>query len=172
MENASKALIIVGAVLIAILLIGFGVMIMNNSTSQVDTSVLNSQAAQAHNNQFTNYTGDKITYQQVKTLMNNIISNNVTGATADTPQQVYVKYTDQKGTYKDTFTDPSNVAKAVRAGYTYDVKIENQKAVSVDNITGLGTVEPQDDPKDACYYSNGYIRIITISENARTTTNP
>jgi hypothetical protein len=135
----------------------------------VDTSVLNSQAAQAHNQQFTNYTGDKIAYQQVKTLMNNIVSNNVTGKTADTPQQVYVKYA-AVGAEKAGWMDPSKVAQAVRAGYTYKVEIENQQAINIDNVGELGTVEPADE-KEACYYSNGYIRIITITENPRQKSN-
>lgn len=168
MENASKALIIVGAVLIAILLIGFGVMIMNNSTSQVNPDVLNSQAAQAHNSQFTNYTGDKMKASQVKALMNNIITNNVTGKTADTPQKIYVKYRATGSSSSDAaFMDPSAVSAAVRNGYTYNVSIENQKAVSVDEIEDLNVNEPDKD-KDASYYSNGYVRIITVLENSRT----
>ncbi len=173
MENASKALIIVGAVLIAILLIGFGVMIMNNSTSQVNPDVLNSQAAQAHNSQFTNYTGDKMKASQVKALMNNVITNNVTGKTADTPQQIYVKYGAVNGTTVNTatFMDPSAVSSAVRNGYTYTVKIENQQAVDIETVDASLGAEPADsNHKSECYYSNGYIRIITITENLRSAT--
>jgi hypothetical protein len=172
MENASKALIIVGAVLIAILLIGFGVMIMNNSTSQVNPDVLNSQAAQAHNSQFTNYTGDKIKASQVKALMNNVVTNNVTGKTADTPQQIYVKYGAVNGNTVNTaaFMDPSAVSSAVRNGYTYTVKIENQQAVDIETVDAALGAEPDSNHKTECYYSNGYIRIITITENLRTST--
>ena len=166
MENASKALIIVGAVLIAILLIGFGVMIMNSSTSQVDTSVLNSQAAQAHNSSFTNYTGEKKKASEVKTLMNNVTTNNVTGKTADTPQQVYVKFGTEAG--KETFQDPSAVSAAVRNGYTYNVRIENQNSISIDNVDTT-TAATTASEENACYYSNGFVRIITITQNARTT---
>ena len=171
MENASKALIIVGAVLIAILLIGFGVMIMNNSTSQVNPDVLNSQAAQAHNSQFTNYTGDKMKASQVKSLMNNVITNNVTGKTADTPQQIYVKYgalnNGVSTAGSEAFVDPSEVSAKVRNGYTYTVKIANQQSVDIESVDVTLAAEPAKD-KEASYYSNGYIRIITITENPRT----
>ena len=167
MENASKALIIVGAVLIAILLIGFGVMIMNSSTSQVDTSVLNSQAAQAHNSSFTNYTGEKKKASEVKTLMNNVTTNNVTGKTADTPQQVYVKFGTELNS--EAFTDPSVVSASVKNGYTYNVRIENQQSVSIETVDADTSAAPKEN-EEACYYSNGFIRIITITQNPRTTT--
>lgn len=171
MENASKALIIVGAVLIAILLIGFGVMIMNNSTSQVNPDALNSQAAQAHNSAFTNYTGATVKAQQVKSLLNNITTNNVTGRTADTPQKVYVYYT-VAGQASGSFQDPSRISAAIRNGYTYNVNIDNQNAaeISDNDVTDTGAI-PSDSAQGAgaaSYYSNGYVRCIVITENART----
>ena len=99
-------------------------------------------------------------------MLNIITSNNVTGKTADTPQQVYVKYA-AVGESTAAWMDPSKVGQSVRAGYTYKVEIENQQAINIDDVGELGTVEPKDS-KEACYYSNGYIRIITITENART----
>ncbi len=180
MENASKALIIVGAVLIAILLIGFGVMILNNSTSQVSPDALNSQAAQTHNAQFNNYTGKTITAQQVKTLMNVITTNNVTGKTADTPQKVYVYYTPASATtststsdkeaIKEGYNDPARISAAVRNGYTYTVEINNSNAVDVTDkeVTDESTApSDKNDTSAASYYSNGYIRVICITENSR-----
>ncbi len=174
MENASKALIIVGAVLIAILLIGFGVMIMNNSTSQVSPDALNSQAAQTHNAQFNNYTGKTITAQQVKTLMNIVTTNNVTGATADEPQKVYVYFTPEGTNSTDKtagYKDPAKISSAVRNGYTYTVEVNNSNAYAVqaDETTNEATLQPSDkgDATAASYYTNGYLRVITITENPR-----
>lgn len=176
MENASKALIIVGAVLIAILLIGFGVMIMNNSTSQVSPDALNSQAAQTHNAQFNNYTGKTNSAAQIKQLMNIITSNNVTGKTADTPQKVYVYYIPQSTTTtggkaaETGFYDPAKLSSTVRNGYTYTVEINNSNAVDVTNedIQNEGdTPNDAKDEKTPSYYANGYLRTIVITENAR-----
>ena len=175
MENASKALIIVGAVLIAILLIGFGVMIMNNSTSQVSPDALNSQAAQTHNAQFNNYTGKTITAQQVKTLMNIVTTNNVTGATADEPQKVFV-YFQSADSSTGEFKDPAKIASSVRNGYTYTVEVKNSnaKAIEASDITeDNNNTKPSDGSdieKAASYYSNGYLRVISIVENKRGTT--
>lgn len=178
MENASKALIIVGAVLIAILLIGFGVMIMNNSTSQVSPDALNSQAAQTHNAQFNNYTGKANSAAQIKQLMNIITSNNVTGKTADTPQKVYVYYIPQKTTTTggkaadEGFYDPAKLSSTVRNGYTYTVEISNSNAVDVTNEDIQDEKEePKNSKKDETesYYVNGYLRTIVVRENARGT---
>ena len=50
MENASKALIIAGAILISILIVGLGVIIYNNVADIAgDTSGINQQAVSSHN---------------------------------------------------------------------------------------------------------------------------
>ena len=144
---------------------------MNNSTSQVSPDALNSQAAQTHNAQFNNYTGKTITAQQVKTLMNIVTTNNVTGATADEPQKVYVFYT-VAGASSGNFLDPNAISAQIRNGYTYNVAVTNQNAMEVnpDEITNLAGAEPSDSAQGAnarSYYTNGYIRCIVITENAR-----
>ena len=60
--------------------------------------------------------------------------------------------------------DPSAVSAAVRNGYTYTVSIDNQLAENIDDVTGLDQIDPGN---DNCYYSNGYVRIISMTENVR-----
>ena len=79
MENASKALIIAGAILISILIIGLCVFIYQQAQSTVSKANLNSQEAQAQNQQFDNYFGDKVSAQEVKQLCTTVRSNNITG---------------------------------------------------------------------------------------------
>ena len=59
MENASKALIIAGAILIAILLIGIGVGLINALNNPMDTATdqLSSQTKQMVNSKFEGYVG-------------------------------------------------------------------------------------------------------------------
>ena len=59
MENASKALIIAGAILISILLISVGVMVMNSASEVTGQSgeSMKSAAIQAYNADFLNYEG-------------------------------------------------------------------------------------------------------------------
>lgn len=61
MENASKALIIAGAILVAILLISIAIILINSGRDVVDTGTagMNSQKIQAFNAQFTPYEGTK-----------------------------------------------------------------------------------------------------------------
>ena len=77
MENASKALIIAGAVLIAILLISMGVMLVNSGKGVTDTATkgMASEKIQIFNSQFTPYEGNK-SGTEVKSLINKVIASN------------------------------------------------------------------------------------------------
>ena len=77
MENASKALIIAGAILLAILIIALGVYIFNQAKSTTNMDELSNQQVQAHNNTFENYEG-KINGTQAKALIDAIRNNNQT----------------------------------------------------------------------------------------------
>jgi len=81
MENASKALLIAGAVLIVILLIGIGMLIYSRSTGVVQTAAesMNSQEIQAFNSKFSPYEGTQ-KGSTVKTLMSTVIANNGSSA--------------------------------------------------------------------------------------------
>ena len=57
MENASKALIIAGAILLAILLISLGIMIFNQAQSAIDGSGMSDAELTAFNQKFTKYEG-------------------------------------------------------------------------------------------------------------------
>ncbi|MBO5478579.1 MAG: hypothetical protein J6A04_02535 [Clostridia bacterium] len=78
MENASKALIIAGAILISILLIGVGVMVMNGAQGGIDQAIqsMSAQEKDMFNQSFTRYEGEKVTGSNVRALIQNIISSN------------------------------------------------------------------------------------------------
>ena len=77
MENASKALIIAGAILIAILLISIGIIIMNAINNPVERArnQSDSQAIQIFNSQFTGYTGVQ-SASSIRALMTTVSSSN------------------------------------------------------------------------------------------------
>lgn len=77
MENATKALIIAGAVLISILLISVGIMVFNSASEPIDQAQNSSaqQAIQIFNETFTPYLGQSITAQQAKSLISAINAN-------------------------------------------------------------------------------------------------
>lgn len=155
MENASKALIIAGAILISILIIGLGVFIYQQAQSTVSKANLNSQEAQAQNQQFENYFGDKVSAQEVKQLCTTVRSNNITGETAGETKNVWL-------VYGSSTLDPNEVSKKVVAGKTYDVNVANDKAD--DATTGINA-------GSAAYWKNGFIKVITIKESGASGTN-
>ena len=159
MENASKALIIAGAILISILIIGLGVFIYQQAQSTVSKANLNSQEAQAQNQQFDNYFGDKVSAQEVKQLCTTVRSNNITGETGNDTKKVWLVYQPIKG--KAEFKTPSEISKAVTAGKTYNVNVANDKADDKGDITA----DKLENVKVAAYWKNGFIKVITIVEN-------
>lgn len=91
MENASKALIIAGAILIAILLIGVGMMVFRGAQGGIDEAVsqMSSNEKQMYNNQFDTYSGTKVRGSNVKALIGVIITNNQTNADIEQKQVKY-----------------------------------------------------------------------------------
>lgn len=78
MDNAVKALIIAGAVLIAILLIGVGIMVFNaaNDPLQQAQSSSEQQAVQMFNEPFNSYLGTNQSAQQAKGIISAINASN------------------------------------------------------------------------------------------------
>lgn len=77
MENASKALIIAGAILLSILLISLGIMIFGQAQDTVNNSGMSQAEIQAFNNKFVKYESTGGTKGSVvKTLVNEVIASN------------------------------------------------------------------------------------------------
>ena len=81
MENASKALIIAGAILLSIVLITLGVVIIGRGQETVDQANIDDQVVSTWNQKWTKYEGDSVSGTTVNTLINEVISSNkvVTG---------------------------------------------------------------------------------------------
>ena len=78
MENASKALIIAGAILITMLLISVGIQVMNSSSkvSEQVESNMDSVSVQMFNSKITPYLGKNVEGSSVKELLSFLISYN------------------------------------------------------------------------------------------------
>ena len=77
MENASKALIMAGAILLAILIISLGVMVFRNMSKSVENNTsLDKQTITAFNSKIQAYVGNNKTGSQVNTLRDIVISIN------------------------------------------------------------------------------------------------
>lgn len=107
MENASKALIIAGAILLSILIIALGVYIFNMAKSSVNTDTLDSLDISTFNSQFTQYEGDQLG-SSVKSLLTAIIASNNTNSDAE-DRLIEVTYDNTEGpstmsSYATTYT--------------------------------------------------------------------
>lgn len=89
MENATKALLIAAAVLIAILIISLGLVVYNNSASTVNQANLSSQEIQAQNEKFTRYNGTNKRGSEVNSLLQTALNYNLN--TTDDGNKVEVK---------------------------------------------------------------------------------
>ena len=75
MENASKALIIAGAILLAILLISLGIMIFNQAQDTLSNNGMSQAEVTAFNNKFIKYEG-KQKGSVVRSLIQEVVSCN------------------------------------------------------------------------------------------------
>lgn len=130
MENASKALLIAGAVLICIVLISVGMVIVNSSSEVTDqvSDITSTQAVQTFNNQFSSYAGSQKGSSVKKLLETIATSNSVTSKTSSRP--INVSINDTTANYNLASTNVSDnitaaMAKIVNSG-RYTVSIDGQ----------------------------------------------
>lgn len=135
MENASKALIIAGAILLSILIIGLGMLIFNQAKEAISNTGMDEQKVKAYNAQFDDYMGANVNGTKVRSLYDTVRNHNITNQ-EDTSLIVSIN---EANTASDL-----NAAKAkIQAGKTYKVEVT-------------------DDGYDS---KTGYIINITVTEN-------
>lgn len=121
MENATKALLIAAAVLIAILIITLGLVVYNNSANTVNQANLSSQEIQAQNEKFTRYNGTNKRGSEVNSLLQTVLNYNLN--TTDDGNKVTV--TGKNGAPSLATTATSITTQAdTSALYTIEVKYE------------------------------------------------
>lgn len=92
MENATKALLIAAAVLIAILIISLGLVVYNKASETMDSVDMSGQEIQAFNEKFTKYAGDSVRGTEVNALLKTAVNNNLTeGNNGNSAKLVIVK---------------------------------------------------------------------------------
>ena len=133
MENASKALIIAGAILLAILIISLGIMIYNQASGVVNNNSMSEMDISSFNTRFTQYQGNNVRGAQVNSLLEQVRNNNITYQD-DSSRQVSVKVdaTNWNGTSKPNGVIKGNTSYSeAQTGSTYKVEC------TMDEDTGL-----------------------------------
>ena len=125
MENATKALLIIGAVLIAIVLISMGVYIVSKGQNFVGSINMDEQEIMAFNGKFTSYEG-KQRGSQVNALAQTVLANNQTAASNGETATKGIKVTGKINLKADgtdtTFT-------RLPAGTYYNVTFKYEKSL-------------------------------------------
>lgn len=93
MENASKALIIAGAILISILLISVGILVMNSTNDVTDGVGQQGQtmAIQTFNSQFLAYETDTNSAAQIRSLISAVNASNASHDATTSADEKYVE---------------------------------------------------------------------------------
>jgi len=135
MENASKALIIAGAILIAILIVSLGILIFNNFARKAqDSANMDEQEIAAFNSKIKPYLGNSVAGSQVNALLQYCLSCNTNSKNKNLVNR-YITVTYPGGTLNVSST-------------TYN---------RVDTSNAFYTVMGE--------YNNGFLTIITITKN-------
>ena len=116
MENASKALIIAGAILLAILIISLGIMIYNQASGVVNNNSMTEVEVTTFNQKFEQYLGDKVRGANVNSLINAVNTNNM--STDDASKQVTLK----NGSADLSKTSSGQYERKMKTGATYKVE--------------------------------------------------
>ncbi len=130
MENASKALIIAGAILLAILLISLGIMIFNQAQDTVNNSGMSQAEITAFNNKFLKYEGTQ-KGSVVKSLINEVLATNQT--LSDTEKVKVTVAKKGNGTEIKTATaTPTTSAVDTAQSYTVKLTYSNGRVTQID----------------------------------------
>lgn len=143
MENATKALIIAGAVLIAIVLIAVGMKILGSTKGVTDNvdNISDTMSKSMFNSQFEQYEG----YQKgstVRTLFSKLVANN-----ANNERKVQFQYRVKSGNGNGTWVSPSNP--------NYLVNVDTMALLLTNNANCNFLVKP-------IINDEGYIYLITV----------
>ena len=147
MENASKALIIAGAILISILIVGLGVIIYNNvSDIAGDTSAIDQTQVSAHNSPIESYFGDQVTGSNVRALITYVNGINRTAQANDNIIGNYIYLTADGIDGVSGQVTSSNI----RTGRSYHVYLSTDERFS------------DEEADDSAYWKSGFIKTIYI----------
>ena len=131
MENATKALLIAAAVLVAIIIISLGVTIVSGARNQINKSsdALDDAEVEAFNSKFSSYEGTSVSGTRVKALVKTAYQQNQ--KEDDESRKVTVKIGTEVILDKNTTTDPSS---KIKTGERYSVSFDTKKSGMIETI--------------------------------------
>ena len=136
MENASKALIIAGAILISIVLIGVGVLIVNSANNLIGegTSSMTKQERDAFNGQFERYEGRQ-NGSNIRTLISAVNTNNLYYGTENTEKLVTINEEYSTSEQLTSYRSKINTAKHYNVVLSYNETTGLINAITITDST-------------------------------------
>lgn len=154
MENASKALIIAGAILLSILIIAIGMYIYNSSTNSIYSAAdqISAQDQEAFNSQWTSYEENQ-PGSSVKSMISRLISNASTNEAEKTklPNLIYEATSGENVTVESTIDNPNiadfNTARSrIQTKHTYFIELHYSDETSLVDCIAIHYEKPDDLP--------------------------
>ena len=152
MENASKALIIAGSIIVSLVIVSLGIVIYRKVQSSTDVSGVNIAQVEGHNEEYENYFGTYKSAADVKALLQRVKTNNTlwssTNGNDSSTLKIWVIYNGEAATDKMT-----GIINKISQSKHYAVNVYNEETSD----------DEENNTDNAGYHKNGYIRTITIS---------
>ena len=130
MENATKALLIAAAILIAIVLISIGVYVLSIGQNAMSGADMTEQEIATFNSKFTAYEGNNVMGSKVNALLQAIATNNTTEG--DSGKQIEITSASDCGTKKGKIT---SVEEKANTGMAYTVKFDTNNTGIITKVT-------------------------------------
>lgn len=138
MENASKALIIAGAILISIILVSVGVLVVQSLNPNEAISGMDQNAKDAFNAKFIAAAGNNVAGSTVRTLIRNVITSNTDPENQGEEARTILVTLDGNPINKvddETATALSQAANSIITSHRYNVLVDVNSAGLVHTIT-------------------------------------
>ncbi len=143
MENASKALIIAGAILLSILIISLGIVIWRQASEVINSTSMSDMEKETFNAKFEQYQGESVRGANVNALLQQIITSNSDELNIAANRKVTLLSTTAKGVNDEVIAlggeNGSNDQISVRAKTSKVYKVK-------------------------CNYTSGLVSSVTITE--------
>ncbi len=126
MENASKALIIAGAILLSILLISLGIAVYQQAKSTTSSSNLDSTQIEAFNSKWDTYTTRTQTASDIRSMISALVAHNSTEANSGDERYINVSCGEKESNEPETAVKGmvSELEEGLKNGTRYKVTAE------------------------------------------------
>lgn len=162
MENASKALLIAGAILLAILIISLGIGVYRGANDTINNNNMSASEIDAFNLKWSSYFGDKVSASRVNSLLNAVMSHNQSEYSAGTNRFVTITLTAGTGYSGGTVGPLTDAVKSESGSVELGMNSLRVTAITTYNVKAA---DQSSGGSLKAYNNYGLIRHITITPN-------